>query len=138
LALLPKGDLLQHKLALSNKIKKANKREQAMKIRYVGVAVTAALFSLASQSSVAGEKASDGKRLFDEYRCSDCHGKDGIKGSSADAPTLAGRDADELLVKSKRYIDGNPQNLAWKGCGETPNYKEARAISQYLSSLPRK
>jgi cytochrome c553 len=96
----------------------------------------ASMVVFVSQSAAAGEKLNDGKQLFDDYRCSSCHGKDAIKGTLPNVPTLAGRNADELFVKSKRYIDADPQNLAWKDCGQTPSYKDARAIAEYVASLP--
>lgn len=101
-------------------------------------AVLVAVLALASAPSAATEAHAEARRLFEEFRCSQCHGLDGKTATVTGVPTIAGRNADEIYIKSKRYIDGEPQNLAWKGCGETPNYKEVRAISMYLSSLPGK
>jgi cytochrome c553 len=102
----------------------------------IGSAAT--MLVLAGPSAAADGKPSEGKQLFDEYRCSSCHGRNAITGASPNVPALAGRNADELFVKSKRYIDAEPQNLAWKDCGQTPSYKDARTIAEYVASLPSK
>jgi cytochrome c553 len=84
--------------------------------------------------SAGGVMANDGKRLYEEFQCANCHGVDARTVKTWNMPKLARRNADELQIK---FMAVRHHDEVMKDCGETPNDVHLKAMSQYLSELPR-
>lgn len=84
--------------------------------------------------SAGGAMANDGKSLYEEFQCANCHGVDARTEKTVNIPKLAGRNADELQI---RFLATKQHNEVMKGCGETPNHVQVKEMSQYLSKLQR-
>jgi cytochrome c553 len=84
--------------------------------------------------SAGGAMANDGRRLYEEFQCANCHGVDARTEKTVNIPKLAGRNADELKT---RFMATKPHDEVMKDCGETPNHVQVKEMSQYLSTLQR-
>lgn len=91
--------------------------------------------SLAVQAS-SGNIA-EGKQLYDQYRCADCHGADAKVKPAKNVAQLAGMDPDHIFIKTKRFIETRAHDNVIAGCGEPPSTIQIKKISDYLATLPK-
>jgi cytochrome c553 len=88
---------------------------------------------LAAENPVVAE----GRQLYEEYNCGECHGADGKSGKTAKVPPLAGMRMDDIYLKTKRYIESSAHEDVLRGCGEVPNHVQIKRIAEYVATLPR-
>ncbi|MCU7836386.1 MAG: hypothetical protein KZQ83_14195 [gamma proteobacterium symbiont of Taylorina sp.] len=95
----------------------------------------------------AGDKEPDGKLLFENHGCTNCHGLNGVHPTSKYAPVLKGKPADYLIKKASAIFSGkrfsNNTRLMHEqfcigdekdeGCYPTPSNSELKKIAQWLS-----
>jgi len=109
------------------------------------LAITVALFCAQSFAAYAGPNVSEGKDLYSQFRCADCHGVDGKNLSLTDAktgavtkvPLLASMNPDDIYTKTKKFIESRSHEQVLQGCGEPPSHIQIKKISEYLATLPR-
>jgi cytochrome c553 len=95
----------------------------------------AALFCL--QSGLAWADVSEGKALYSQFRCADCHGADARKSPGPGVQPLAGMNPDHIYTKTKRFIETRAHDNVITGCGEPPSTIQIKKISDYLATLPK-
>jgi cytochrome c553 len=95
----------------------------------------AALFCL--QTTVAYADSNEGKSLYSQFRCADCHGTDARKVPAPGVQPLAGMNTDLIYQKTKRFIEARAHDNVITGCGEPPSTIQIKKISDYLATLPK-
>lgn len=83
--------------------------------------------------------ANEGKQLYDDFRCTGCHGTDG-KGSGANfkvAKSIAGTQSQVTYDSIMKIISGGSPAHAPGSCDVVPTKDQVRAISDYVASLPK-
>ena len=86
-----------------------------------------------------GAAASDGRQLYDDFRCIGCHGQDG-KGAGANVKgvkPIAGTNSDVTYGVITKMIREGGANHKADSCNVLPTEQEMRVISEYVASLPR-
>ena len=88
-----------------------------------------------------GLMAADGKALYHDKTCVNCHGEGG-KSKSPQFPQLNGQNKEYLLAQFDSIINGRRELGSAKIMGKHPvlqhfSKTEIEAITNYLSSLPR-
>lgn len=83
--------------------------------------------------------ALDGKALYNEKKCSMCHGPEG-KSTAKTFPSLAGKDAAFLAAETKKIQTGERTGAMTGAMKINPGVKsltdeETAAISEYLASV---
>lgn len=109
------------------------------------ISIAAAFLCVPTFSALAAPSVSEGKVLYEQFRCADCHGADGKNASQQDAktgsvtkvPLLAGMNPDEIYSKTKRFVESRSHEQVLQGCGEPPSHAQIKKISDYLATLPR-
>lgn len=96
-----------------------------------------ALLLLSMQAAYAFADVGDGKDLYAEFRCIECHGADARKSPAKDAAPLAGMSAEDIYTKAKRFIETRAHDNAVAGCGSPPSTAEIRAIASYVAGLAK-
>jgi cytochrome c553 len=79
----------------------------------------------------------EGKALYAQYRCADCHGEDGKKVTSKGMVPLAGMDPDDIYYKTRKFMESRSHEQVTAGCGEPPSSKQIKKISDWLATLPK-
>lgn len=100
------------------------------------LSMTAVLFSLTT-TTYAAPDVSEGKSLFEQFRCADCHGADARKRPAENVLPLAGMNPDHVYLKTKRFIEGRAHENVLQGCGEPPSHLQIKKIADYLATLPK-
>ncbi len=95
------------------------------------------VLGLATMGNALASNNAEGKQLYVEYGCSQCHGADAKTSNSSTTPKLAGMNVDDVYLKTKRYIETRAHDSVWRGCGETPNHVQLKRIAEYVATLPR-
>jgi cytochrome c553 len=95
----------------------------------------AALFCM--QSAFVHADTTEGKALYGQFRCADCHGLDARKQVSKTSQPIAGMNTDLIYVKTKAFIDSRAHDNVITGCGEPPSTIQIKKIADYLSTLPK-
>jgi mono/diheme cytochrome c family protein len=91
-----------------------------------------------------GAIASDGKQLYDDFRCIGCHGHDG-KGAGTStkykaAKPIAGMSSQVAYDSIMKMISGGvaaPSHNPDGSCDAPPTQEQVKAISEYVASLPK-
>jgi mono/diheme cytochrome c family protein len=96
-----------------------------------------ALLLLSMQAAYAVADAGDGKNLYAEFRCIECHGADARNAPAKDAVPLAGMGAEDIYTKARRFIETRAHDNAVAGCGSPPSAAQIRQIAAYLAGLPK-
>lgn len=104
-------------------------------MRGLSLAITLCAFPLLTAQ--AGNSPSDGQKLYENFKCSGCHGSDGKIGAKNRMPPLAGLSADRIYTKTLKMGIVNIHESAIEDCGTPPSSIEVRKIADYLASLPR-
>ncbi|MDP1651180.1 MAG: c-type cytochrome [Rhodocyclaceae bacterium] len=101
--------------------------------------IFAALMMSAGGNAMASDNPDivDGRQLYTDFQCAQCHGADAKSGNTATTPKLAGMNVDDIYVKTKRFIESKAHDDVIKGCGETPNHVQLKKIAEYVATLPR-
>lgn len=83
--------------------------------------------------------ASEGKGLFEYFRCAECHGADGRTSDTRQTQKpLAGMSADHVTSVVRSYLArGDHAQVGGALCAEPPSSAQVRQIAEYVSSLPR-
>jgi cytochrome c553 len=79
----------------------------------------------------------EGKVLYAQFRCADCHGDDGKKRPAENVAALAGMNTDLIYTKTKRFVETRAHDNVLAGCGAPPSTIEIKKISDYLATLPK-
>lgn len=86
-----------------------------------------------------GASASDGKQLYDEFRCRGCHGLDG-KSTGTNfkvAKPIAGISSQVTYDSIMKMIsEGTPSHNP-DSCNALPTEEQIKAISEYVATLPK-
>jgi cytochrome c553 len=101
------------------------------------LAIAAALFCAQSFSVQADSNVSEGKELFSQFRCAECHGADAKKPVGKYGSVLAGMNTDDIFLKTKKFIESKSHEQVLQGCGEPPSHVQIKKMSDYLSTLPK-
>jgi mono/diheme cytochrome c family protein len=99
------------------------------------IGMVAVATTMIAQLSAAAD--TDGKTLYENFRCSGCHGESG-KGSTADprAKQITGLDSQSILQRVSRLIEkGGHEDHIGAGCAESPTMHEVQTIAEYVSRL---
>lgn len=80
---------------------------------------------------------SDGKTLYADFSCGDCHGADAKTVKTPNIPKLAGMNVEDIYLKTKRFVESKVHDDVLKGCGESPNHVQIKRIADYVATLPR-
>lgn len=112
------------------------------------------ILSLAAIADEAAEGAEKGKKLFEKYGCTNCHGQDGIHPTSKYVPVLQGKSA-EYFFENATAIFANDRadrkihamhdqfcigEEPEEGCYPAPSSQDLMMIANWLgsTSLPNK
>jgi cytochrome c553 len=87
--------------------------------------------------ALASSSASEGKLLYEQFRCAECHGADAKASPAKNVPPLAGMNQDLIYTKTKRFVESRAHDNVIAGCGEPPSTVQIKKISDYLATLPR-
>jgi cytochrome c553 len=99
---------------------------------------TIALIGALSFSAQANTgNASEGKLLYEQFRCAECHGVDGRTRPARNVAPLAGMNPDHIFIKTQRFIESRAHDNVLQGCGEPPSPIQIKKISDYLATLSR-
>lgn len=109
------------------------------------LAIAIALLSAQPWFVQAASPVAEGKDLYSQFRCADCHGDDGKTaaltnaktGAKTKVPQIAGMNPDDLFIKTKKFIESNSHEQVLQGCGEPPSHMQIKKISDYLATLPK-
>lgn len=104
-----------------------------MKRLWFTVALTAGLICS------TGAYANDGRQLYDDFRCTGCHGTDG-KGSGANIKgnkPIAGTQSHVTYASIMTMISGGSAAHSPGSCDVVPSKEQVKAISEYVASLPK-
>lgn len=104
---------------------------------YRKLCIAAALICVQSLAVHAGSEVSDGRDLYGQFRCAECHGADAKKPVGKYGSVLAGMNTDDIFLKTKRFIESKSHEQVLQGCGEPPSHVQIKRISDYLATLPR-
>lgn len=99
--------------------------------------IAATLFGAQSLVAQASPGVAEGKDLYGQFRCADCHGNDARKPVGKYGAVLAGMNTDDIFNKTKRFIETKAHENVLQGCGEPPSSIQIKKISDYLATLPR-
>lgn len=99
--------------------------------------IAAALLGAQSLVAQAGPNIAEGKDLYSQFRCADCHGADARKPVGKYNAVLAGMNTDDIFNKTKRFVETKAHENVLQGCGEPPSSIQIKKISDYLATLPR-
>jgi cytochrome c553 len=83
--------------------------------------------------------ANDGKQLYDDFRCTGCHGLDG-KGTGANVKGLkpiAGTPSHVTYEYIMKMVSGAHPSHLQDSCNAVPSQEQVRLIVNYVASLPR-
>lgn len=83
--------------------------------------------------------ANDGKQLYDDFRCTGCHGLDG-KGTGANVKSpkpIAGSQSQVTYESIMKMASGAAPSHSPGSCDSVPSQEQVRAIADYVASLPR-
>jgi mono/diheme cytochrome c family protein len=100
------------------------------------------LFAVAFSTGLvctSGVYANEGKQLYDDFRCTGCHGTDG-KGHGANfkvAKPIAGTQSQVTYDSIMKIISGGSSAHAQGSCDVVPSKEQVRAIADYVASLPK-
>lgn len=89
-----------------------------------------------------GAIANEGRQLYDDFRCTACHGRDG-KGTGATvkaAKAIAGTQSEviyESIMKMLKMVGDASSAHSPGSCDGLPTREQVKAISDYVASLPR-
>jgi cytochrome c553 len=84
--------------------------------------------------------AEEGKSLYENYGCAQCHGADAKNTNKKGMRELAGFDLDDIYYRTRKFIEGRSHEQVVGNCGEPPSPKQIKQIKQiaeYLSKLPK-
>lgn len=95
------------------------------------------LFCTPALTTHAAPDVSEGKGLYEQFRCAECHGLDAKKAPAKNTQPLAGMDPDHIYLKTKRFIESRAHENVLQNCGEPPSPIQIKKISDYLATLPR-
>lgn len=101
------------------------------------LSITAALFCIPTFATQAAPDIFEGKALYEQFRCADCHGADAKTRPAKNALPLAGMDPDHIFIRTKRFIESKAHENVMQGCGEPPSHVQIKKISDYLATLPK-
>jgi mono/diheme cytochrome c family protein len=90
-------------------------------------------------TGTGGAVANDGKQLYDDFRCTACHGRDG-KGTGATlkaAKPIAGMQSEIIYETTMKMVSAGSPNHTPGSCDALPTREQVKAISDYVASLPR-
>lgn len=104
---------------------------------YRTLSLAAALVCAQPLVSHAAPDIAEGRELYQQFRCADCHGADARARPGNNVAPLAGMDADHVFMKTKRFIESRAHDNVLQGCGEPPSHIQIKKISDYLATLPR-
>ena len=95
--------------------------------------VAAGLTGLLSHTWSALAEDSEAVKQKAEQVCAACHGSEGKKPATPDAPRLAGQYDDYLEHSLLEYQSGARQNAVMNGFAKGLTAQEIRALAQYFS-----
>ena len=98
--------------------------------------VAASLTGLLSHTWSALADDSEAIKQKAEQVCAACHGSEGKKPATPDAPRLAGQYDDYLEHALLEYQSGIRQNAAMNGFAKGLTTQEIKALAQYFSGRP--
>lgn len=101
------------------------------------LAIAAALVCAQSLAAQANPNTVEGKDLYGQFRCADCHGADAKKPVGKYGAVLAGMNTDDIFSKTKKFVESKAHEQVLQGCGEPPSTIQIKKISDYLGTLPR-
>ena len=90
-------------------------------------------------AGTGGAIANEGKQLYDDFRCTACHGRDG-KGAGATvkaAKAIAGTQSEVTYESIMKMVGGASHDHSPGSCDVLPTRVQVKAISDYVASLPR-
>lgn len=100
------------------------------------------LFAVAFSTGLvcaSGVYANEGKQLYDDFRCTGCHGTDG-KGTGANVKAvkpIAGMQSQVTYDSIMKIISGGSPTHSSGSCDAVPTKDQLKAISDYVASLPK-
>lgn len=92
---------------------------------------------LCLQPAFVSADVSEGKTLYNQFRCADCHGEDARKTPAPHTRPLAGMNPDLVYTQTKRFVESRAHDNVITGCGEPPSTIQIKKIVDYLATLPR-
>lgn len=101
------------------------------------LATTVALFCVQSFAVQANPNVAEGKDLYSQFRCAECHGIDAKKPVGKYGSVLAGMSTDDIFMKTKKFVESKSHEQVLQGCGEPPSTIQIKKISDYLATLPK-
>jgi len=101
------------------------------------LATTVALFCVQSFAVQANPNVAEGKDLYSQFRCAECHGIDAKKPVGKYGSVLAGMSTDDIFMKTKKFIESKSHEQVLQGCGEPPSHIQIKKMSDYLATLPK-
>ncbi len=99
--------------------------------------IAATLLCAQSFSVQANPNVNEGRELYSQFRCADCHGADARKPFGKYGAVLAGMNTDDIYMKTKKFVESKSHEQVLQGCGEPPSSVQIKKISDYLATLPR-
>jgi len=99
--------------------------------------IAAALLCVQSLAAQASPGVEEGRDLYGQFRCADCHGADAKKPVGKYGSILAGMNTDDIFMKTKKFVESKSHEQVLQGCGEPPSTIQIKKISDYLATLPK-